>query len=50
MAKEKLDMQFGKFLDALKKLHINIPVVEALTQMPSHAKFLKEILSNKRKL
>ena len=50
MAKAKLDMQFGKFLDVLKKLYINILFIEALTQMPSYAKFSKEILSNKRKL
>jgi len=50
MAKAKLDLQFGKFLEVLKKLYINIPFTEALTQMPSYAKFLKEILSNKRKL
>jgi len=40
MAKAKLDMQFGKFLDVLKKLYINIPFAEALTRMPSYAKFL----------
>ena len=50
MAKVKLDMQFRKFLEVLKKLYINIPFIEALTQMPSYAKFLKEILSNKRML
>ena len=50
MAKAKLDMQFGKLLDALKKLYIKISFTEALTQMPSYAKFMKEILSNKRKL
>ncbi|KAJ9159406.1 hypothetical protein P3X46_024914 [Hevea brasiliensis] len=33
-----------------KKLYINVPFVGALSQMPSYAKFLKEILSNKRKL
>ena len=42
--------QFGKFLDLFKQLHINIPFVEALSQMPKYAKFLKELLSNKRKL
>jgi len=50
MAKAKLDMQSRKFLDVLKKLYINIPFIESLTQMPSYAKFQKEILSNKRKL
>ncbi|XP_070035407.1 uncharacterized protein [Nicotiana tomentosiformis] len=48
--REKLDKQFSKFLDILKQLYINIPFTNALTQMPSYAKFLKEILSSKRKL
>ncbi|XP_073137210.1 uncharacterized protein [Henckelia pumila] len=48
--KLKLDTQFSKFLEILKKFHINIPFVEALAQMPSYAKFLKEFLLNKRKL
>ncbi|XP_057986579.1 uncharacterized protein LOC131171137 [Hevea brasiliensis] len=34
----------------MKKLYINIPFTEALSQMPSYTKFLKEILSKKRKL
>ena len=32
-----------------KKIEINIPFVEALTQMPNYAKFLKDILSKKRR-
>ena len=36
-----LDKQFAKFLEVFKKLHINIPFVDALAQMPSYAKFLK---------
>ncbi|XP_073137953.1 uncharacterized protein [Henckelia pumila] len=50
LKKAKLDSQFGKFLEVFKKLNINIPFADALMQMPSYAKFLKEILSNKRKL
>ncbi|XP_070051101.1 uncharacterized protein [Nicotiana tomentosiformis] len=50
MKREKLDKQFSKFLDILKQLYINIPFTNALMQMPSYAKFLKEILSSKRKL
>ncbi|XP_060183176.1 uncharacterized protein LOC132613146 [Lycium barbarum] len=50
MKREKLDSQFSKFLDILKQIHINIPFTYALLQMPSYAKFLKEILSSKRKL
>ncbi|PIN04694.1 DNA-directed DNA polymerase [Handroanthus impetiginosus] len=34
----------------LEKLHINIPLAEALEQMPSYVKFMKDILSKKRRL
>ena len=33
-----------------KKIEINIPFSEELTQMPQHAKFMKDILSKKRKI
>ncbi|GKV45791.1 hypothetical protein SLEP1_g52835 [Rubroshorea leprosula] len=45
-----LDKQLSKFLKVFKKLHINIPLIDAISQMPSYAKFLKKILANKRKL
>ncbi|KAL8105264.1 hypothetical protein AgCh_029163 [Apium graveolens] len=48
--KKKLDKQFEKFLEVFKKLRINIPFTEALEQMPSYAKFVKVILSQKVKL
>ena len=44
---QNLDLQFSRFLDVFKKLIINIPFAEALKQMPSYAKFMKEILSKK---
>ena len=50
LQKEKKDEQFGKFLELFKQLHINLPFVEALSQMPRYAKFLKDILSKKKKL
>ena len=46
----KLDKQIGNFLEVFKKLHINIPFVNALSKMPSYKKFMKDILSNKHKL
>ena len=46
----KLDKQFEKFLKVFKQLHINIPFADALAQIPAYGKFLKEIMSNKRKL
>lgn len=42
--------QFSKFLDVFKKLQINIPYADAIEQMPSYEKFMKEILTRKRKL
>ncbi|XP_060959105.1 uncharacterized protein LOC133030385 [Cannabis sativa] len=48
--KQQQDGQFKKFLDVLKQLHINIPLVEALEQMPNYVKFLKDILTKKRRL
>ena len=50
MAKATLDLHFGKFLYVLRKLYINILFTNALSQVPSYAKFLEEILSNKGKL
>lgn len=50
LQKSKLDKQFSKFLEVFKKLHINIPFADALEQMPSYVKFMKDILSKKRKL
>ncbi|KAL0434310.1 UNVERIFIED_CONTAM: hypothetical protein Slati_2765300 [Sesamum latifolium] len=45
--KANLDKQFGKFLEIFRKIHINIPLIDALSQMPSYAKFLKEVISNR---
>ncbi|XP_031120246.1 uncharacterized protein LOC116023388 [Ipomoea triloba] len=42
--------QYGKFLELLKQLHINVPFLDALGQMSRYAKFLKDLLTNKRKL
>ncbi|KAJ4963679.1 hypothetical protein NE237_023618 [Protea cynaroides] len=50
LKQNKIDKQFEKFLEKFKQLHINIPFADALAQIPTYAKFLKEIMSNKRKL
>ncbi|XP_022860055.1 uncharacterized protein LOC111380658 [Olea europaea var. sylvestris] len=50
LQKRKLEEQFAKFLDIFRKLHVNIPLIEALSQIPNYAKILKEILSKKRRL
>ena len=48
--KNKLDAQISKFLDIFKKLEVNIPFSNALAQIPNYAKFMKDIMSNKKKL
>ncbi|XP_050897678.1 uncharacterized protein LOC127104536 [Lathyrus oleraceus] len=50
LAKSKTEGQFRKYVELLKQLNITIPFTEAIRQMLSYAKFLKEILSNKKKL
>ncbi|XP_056695164.1 uncharacterized protein [Spinacia oleracea] len=46
--RHKLDVQFSKFLENLRKLHITLPFTDALKQMPTYSRFLKKILSGKR--
>ncbi|XP_062113789.1 uncharacterized protein LOC133824824 [Humulus lupulus] len=48
--KQKLDSPFKNFLDILRQLHINIPLVEALEKMPNYVKFMKDSLTKKRRL
>ncbi|XP_073063997.1 uncharacterized protein [Primulina eburnea] len=48
--KKGLDDQFAKFLEIFKKIHINIPFADALEKMPNYAKFIKDVMSKKRKL
>ncbi|KAK8713439.1 hypothetical protein V6N13_148657 [Hibiscus sabdariffa] len=47
---QKQDYQFKKFLDILKQVHINLPLVEALQQMPNYAKFLKDMVTRKKRI
>ena len=49
LKKNKLDKQFSKFMEVFKKLHINIPFADALEKMPSYVKFMKDVLSKKRR-
>ncbi|XP_022892010.1 uncharacterized protein LOC111406878 [Olea europaea var. sylvestris] len=48
--KKEFDEKFAKFLEVFKKIHINISFAETLAQMPNYAKFLKEVMSKRRKL
>lgn len=48
--KDQHEELFEKFLEMFKTLQINVPFVKVLAQIPRYAKFLKELLNNKRKL
>ena len=50
LQKAKKDEQFSKFLEIFKKIEINIPFADAITQILNYAKFLKDILSKKKKI
>ncbi|GKB38595.1 hypothetical protein Tco_0883537 [Tanacetum coccineum] len=50
LRKDKMEAQYGKFLDMIRAVRINVPLVDVLVGMPNYGKFLKELVSNKRKL
>ena len=48
--KARKEEQFSKFLEIFRKIEIRISFAEAINQMLNYAKFLKEILSKKKKI
>ncbi|GJV52278.1 reverse transcriptase domain-containing protein [Tanacetum coccineum] len=50
LRKEKMEAQYGKFLDMIRAVQINVPLVGLLAGMPNYGKFLKELISNKHKI
>ncbi|GJT32070.1 reverse transcriptase domain-containing protein, partial [Tanacetum coccineum] len=50
LRKEKIEAQYGKFLDMIRAFRINVPLVDVLAGMPNYGKFLKELISNKHKI
>src|SRR4051812_15626179 len=49
LKKQMEEKHYKKFLDIFRSLHINIPLADALEQMPKYAKYLKDMLTKKRK-
>ncbi|GJV50669.1 reverse transcriptase domain-containing protein [Tanacetum coccineum] len=45
-----MEAQYEKFLDVIRAVRINIPLVDVLAEMPNYGKFLKELISNKHKI
>ncbi|XP_074297477.1 uncharacterized protein LOC141628205 [Silene latifolia] len=44
----KVERQFGIFLEVVKNLQVTVPFTKLITQVPSYAMFMKEILTRKR--
>ncbi|MCI24086.1 hypothetical protein A2U01_0045269, partial [Trifolium medium] len=49
LRKAKEEKQFDKFIEIMKQLHINIPLIEAIQQMPYYSKFMKDVLTKRRR-
>ena len=47
--KQKDEKNFKKFLKIFKELHINIPFVDAVLQVSAYVKFLKELVTKKKR-
>ncbi|BAT06883.1 Os09g0122300, partial [Oryza sativa Japonica Group] len=47
--KPSVDEQFARFVEVIQKIHINVPLLDAM-QVPTYASYLNDILNNKRPL
>src|SRR5436305_7285256 len=50
LKKQNEDKNYKKFLEMFRGLRINIPLADALEQIPKYAKYLKDIINKKRRL
>ncbi|XP_074300907.1 uncharacterized protein LOC141632245 [Silene latifolia] len=49
-AKTKKNELENKILETFRKVELNIPLLDAIKQIPKYAKFLKELCTNKRNI
>ena len=49
-ARSKKEENEKEILDIFRKVQVNIPLLDAIKQIPRYAKSLKELCTNKRKL
>ncbi|XP_070054656.1 uncharacterized protein [Nicotiana tomentosiformis] len=47
LATYQKDEQYKKFLEMLKQIQANIPLIDALKEMPGYAKMMKDLMSRK---
>nr|XP_043639647.1 uncharacterized protein LOC122610751 [Erigeron canadensis] len=50
LRKAKIKENFKKFVELIQNVNITIPLVDLLAGMPNYAKFLKELITDKKKL
>ncbi len=50
MAKTKKEEQEKEILETFRKVEVNLPLLDAIKQIPRYAKFLKELCTTKCKL
>ncbi|GKB14982.1 reverse transcriptase domain-containing protein, partial [Tanacetum coccineum] len=50
LRKEKMEAQYGKFLNIIRAVRINFPLVDVLAEMPYYGKFIKELVNSKHKI
>ncbi|GMI63451.1 hypothetical protein HRI_000014400 [Hibiscus trionum] len=50
LQKLKHESQLKKIYDIFKQFHINIPLLDAVREIPGYAKFLKDVMSKKSRL
>ena len=50
ISKFKKEESEKEILETFHKVQVNIPLLDAVKQVPRYAKFLKELCTNKRKL
>ncbi|XP_070048953.1 uncharacterized protein [Nicotiana tomentosiformis] len=50
LAKKNGENQFKRFIDMMKNLSINVPLVEVLEQIPGYAKFMNNFVTKKRSM
>ncbi|XP_070048854.1 uncharacterized protein [Nicotiana tomentosiformis] len=47
LAKQNKDDQYKKFMEILRQIQLNIPLMDALREMPGYAKMMKDLMSRK---
>ncbi|KAJ9541560.1 hypothetical protein OSB04_028066 [Centaurea solstitialis] len=50
LRKEKKEAQYRKFIDLIKRVDINVPLVDLIAGVPSYARFLKGLVANKARM